>query len=210
MERLNHPSRGVVVGERHRSVVELGGRIQVGPIALGHGDGAEMIVGRPVLVHVALRDERILRIDAEQAVVRVHALRKTVRGCRSCRVALVRRRRTQRSVGEYARDDLGHAGVDRLRRMHDHRSRSRAAKVHRRGQPQVADTHRILQRRRRHRIVEPGDPGIDEQAVEVGALKAGVFEGEIDGLGSEADRTGMIEVFAHPGLSEPGNSAFTF
>ena len=94
--------------------------------------------------------------------------------------------------------------------MHDHRGRSRAAKVHRRGQAQVADTHRILQRVRRHRILEPGDPGIDEQTVDIGALQAGVVEGEIDGLGSEADRPGMIEVFTHPGLSEPGDSAFTF
>ena len=94
--------------------------------------------------------------------------------------------------------------------MHDHRGRSRAAEVHRRSQAKVADTHRILQRRRRHRILEPGDPGIDEQAVDIGALEAGVLEREIDGLGSEADRSGMIEVFAHPGLSEPGDSAFTF
>ena len=71
------------------------------------------------------------------------------------------------------------------------------------------DTHGVLQRRRRHRIVEPGDPGIDQQAVEIGALKAGVLEREIDGLGSEADRTGMIEVFTHPGLSEPGEVART-
>ena len=67
----------------------------------------------------------------------------------------------------------------------------------------------MLERRRSHRIVQPGDSGVDEQAVEVGALQAGVVEGEIDGLGSEADRSGMIEVFTHPGLAEPGDSAFS-
>src|SRR5208337_5695970 len=106
MERLNHPSRGMVVGERHRCVVKLGDRIQVGPIALGHGDGAEMIVGGAVLVHVALRYECVLRVDAELSVMRVETLGKAVRRGRAGILTLVGRGRTQRSVGEYARDDL--------------------------------------------------------------------------------------------------------
>ena len=58
-------------------------------------------------------------------------------------------------------------------------------------------------------LLEPGDPGVDEQAVDIGTLEAGVLERKIDSLGREADRSRMIQIFAHPGLSEPGDSAFT-
>src|SRR5208283_3883323 len=50
MERLNHPPRGVVVGDRHWSVVKLGSWVQVGPVALRNGDGAEMIVGGSITI----------------------------------------------------------------------------------------------------------------------------------------------------------------
>src|ERR1019366_8914879 len=71
MERLDHPSRGMIIGHRHGSVAKLSGGIQVGPIALGYRDRAEMIVGGPVAIHMALGDEGIVGVDAEQAVARV-------------------------------------------------------------------------------------------------------------------------------------------
>ncbi len=198
----------MVIGERHRGIEELGVGIPVGPTALGDGDSAELIAGRAVAMHMTLGDEGILSIDAEKAVVSIQALGESVGARGTFALALARRGRTQWSVGEYACDAVGHPGGNGLGGMHDHRGRRRAAEIHGRGQAQIAQPHRLLQRVRRHRIVEPGDTGIDQQAVEIGAIEAGVFQREVNGLGSETHRARMIEVLAHPGLSEPGDSAF--
>ena len=47
IKRLDHPSRGIVIGHRHRRVMELRGGIEVGPIALRDRDRAELLLPVP-------------------------------------------------------------------------------------------------------------------------------------------------------------------
>jgi hypothetical protein len=105
VERLHDPARRVVVLERERLFAELRLRVQVGPLPLRDGDGAEVVLRRPVAVHVALRDEGVHRVDAEEAVGRPSRGRSR-RRCRSTRArrsdaaasAWRRRTRTRRSA----------------------------------------------------------------------------------------------------------------
>ena len=63
----DHAGRQVVV-HRQRAVVHLGPRVLVGPVAAGDGDGAEVLLVRAVLEHVALGDEAEDLARRQQAV----------------------------------------------------------------------------------------------------------------------------------------------
>src|SRR5215470_14619809 len=83
MKRLDHPARTAVVVEAQWHGVELRGRIAVGPLARGDGDGAEVVVTGAVEVHVAPGDHGVHRVDAELAVRRLQPASEPIRGCRT-------------------------------------------------------------------------------------------------------------------------------
>ena len=109
--------------------MELRARVVLRPGSLGDGDRAEVVVGGAEAVHVALGDERVEAVHAEGSVGRLESAGERVgtRGARALCVGLLRARRLQRRVREYAGDVVGESGLDREHRLHHHGAGGRAA-----------------------------------------------------------------------------------
>src|SRR5262245_20909146 len=72
MEGLGDPAGSLVLLDR-QWLLHLRDRIHTGPFTLAHGDGAELLAGGAVFVHVAAGGHRVARVRSHQAVVDAEA-----------------------------------------------------------------------------------------------------------------------------------------
>jgi hypothetical protein len=201
MQRLDHPARRVVVVERHR-LAQLRARVHLRPRPLADRDRPQLVVGRPVQVHVPAQRHRVpgvrrpvvavgeaqavepRRVEAPPAVARLRD-----------RAALAQRR-----VGVQARDDGRLAGGDRVRGVLEHRPGRRAERAHHVQQREVGEPERELQRRHHLR----GLVAVDEQPVDLAGLESGVVKRLGKGVAGEVGRRAAVDL-AHLGDAEPGD-----
>src|SRR5581483_9672340 len=95
---------------------------------------------------------------------------------------------------EHAGDGAAETRGDRLRGVLDHRARGRAAEVHGGGETEVTESHRLLELERAHAEIIPGEAGIQEEAIEVVSLEAGVVERQAHRVDREAERAVAVDL----------------
>ena len=201
VQRLDDPARRVVVGDRHRRA-HLGARVLHRPLALPDRDRPELVVGRAEQVHVPLQRQGVHRVGgAEVAVGQAQPGEARGGGALSAVGRLGDRTAFgQRRVGVDARHDGRLSALNRLRGVLEHRAGRRPEGAHRAHQREVREAERELQRRGHL----AGVVGVDEQAVDVGGLEAGVVERERERVGREVGRGAAVDL-AHVGDAEAGD-----
>src|SRR5262249_6123892 len=95
--------------------------------------------------------------------------------------------RLEGSIREDAGDGSAQTRRDRLGGVLDHGAGRRPAQVHGGGEPKIPQAHRLLELERSHPEIVPGQPGVQEEAVEIAALEPGILERQLDSIDGEAE-----------------------